>query len=203
MKILIIKLFESIYEISLIYNINKDNKIKLFDRKFIENNKNNCFLLLNNKIMNILEYYFINEEIKERYLKLKIIQKNTINNMSNMFSDCSSLLSLSGLSKWNINKVNNMSRMFYNCYSLNSLQDISNLRTNNVEDISYMFYNCSSLLSLPDISKWNTNNIKNMENLCYNCESLLSLPDISKWNTNKVTDMDFMFEECDNLLNIF
>ena len=49
--------------------------------------------------------------------------------------------------------------MFNNCSSLLSLPDISKWNTNNVTDMSFMFVNCSSLSSLPDISKWNTNNV--------------------------------------------
>ena len=37
-------------EITLIYKINNgDKKIKLFSQDFIKNNKNNCYLLINNK----------------------------------------------------------------------------------------------------------------------------------------------------------
>ena len=49
-------------------------------------------------------------------------------------------------------KYFNMSHMFYNCVSLLSLPDISKINTNDVTDMSKMFYNCSTLLSLLDIS---------------------------------------------------
>lgn len=35
--------------------------------------------------------------------------------------------------------------MFYNCTSLNSLSDISKWNTNNVTDMSYMFKGCSKV----------------------------------------------------------
>ena len=54
MKYLINKLNDNMNEISLIYNVNNNsNKNKLFDKIFIENNKNNFILLNNNKITNI------------------------------------------------------------------------------------------------------------------------------------------------------
>ena len=74
-----------------------------------------------------------------------IHQYNYYSNMIEMFSDCSSLLSLPDISKWN---------------------------TNNVKDMSFIFKYCSTLKSLPDISKWNTNNVNNMSNMFYNCEFL-------------------------------
>ena len=83
----------------------------------------------------ISEYYFINKEIKDKYVKIKLIQKN---------------------------KIKNISSMFYNCESLSFLSDISKCNTNNVNNMSYLFYNCKSLSSIPDISKWNTNNVNNM-----------------------------------------
>ena len=42
-----------------------------------------------------------------------------------MLYDCSSLLSLPDISKWNINSVTDMSGMFSYCSSLKSLPDIS------------------------------------------------------------------------------
>jgi hypothetical protein len=65
-KYLMNKLNESMNEISLIYNIkNNHNEIKLFDKKFIKNNRDNCILSINNKIMDICEYYILDEEIED------------------------------------------------------------------------------------------------------------------------------------------
>ena len=44
--------------------------------------------------------------------------------MRNLFYNCSSLSSLPDLSKWNTNNVNDMSDMFSFCESLLSLPDI-------------------------------------------------------------------------------
>ena len=52
-----------------------------------------------------------------------------------------------------------MSSMFYDCSSLISLPDISKWDTKNVTSMSFMFYGCQSLNSLAAISKWNTNNV--------------------------------------------
>ena len=117
-------------------------------------------------------------------------------NLNEMFYNCSSLISLPDISKWNNNNVTNMSFLFYNCSSLLSLPDISKWNTDNVTNMNFLFYNCSSLLSLPDISKWNTDNVTSMDFLFFNCSSLISLPDISKWNTDNVTSMDFLFHNC-------
>ena len=62
--------------------------------------------------------------------------------------------------------------MFDNCSLLLSLPDISKWNTNNVKNMSWMFSNCKSLSSLPDISKWNTNKVTDMSGMFYNCKSL-------------------------------
>ena len=49
-----------------------------------------------------------------------------------------------------------MNHMFSECSSLISIPDISKWNIDNVKDMRYMFSECSSLITLPDISKWDT-----------------------------------------------
>jgi len=170
---------KDITEINIIYNIKNEEYIKLFGYKFVENNKNICKMIIDNKEYEIEDKYDV-KNYNKNILKIKLKEINIITNMSYMFYKCSSLLSLPDISKWNTNNVKNMSYMFDGCSSLSSLPDISTWITNNVKDMSYMFNGCSSLSTLPDISKWNTNNAINMSFMLYKCSSLLSLPDISK-----------------------
>ena len=117
---------------------------------FVENNKGKCFIIFEDKEFELTEYFELKKNVNNNTLKIKLIGINNVNDMSYMFSDCSSLISLPNLSKWN---------------------------TDNVIDMSSMFYNCSSLISLPDISKWNTNNVKDMTGMFYNCSSLIYMQD--------------------------
>ena len=128
-------------EINIIYNI-KDNekRIRLFGEKFVKNNINNCYLLINNKKYEICEYYKLKGE-KEN-LKIKMIKNKSINDMSYMFSGCNTLSSLLDISKWMTNNVTNMSYMFSECKLLSSLSDISKWNTNKVNDMCYMFNEC-------------------------------------------------------------
>ena len=52
-----------------------------------------------------------------------------------------------------------MNWLFKNCSSLISLPNISKWNTSNVEEMNDLFKNCSSLISLPDISKWDITNV--------------------------------------------
>ena len=80
-----------------------------------------------------------------------------------------------------------MSELFNECSSLISLPDISKWNISNVTDLSSIFYNCNSLISIPDISKWNFSDvIIGINNIFLECISSLLLPDIS--NKNKSND---------------
>ena len=148
--------------INIIYDINQGNKnvINIFGYEFVKNNKNKCKMIIDNKEYEIADKYNI-KNYNNNKLSIKLKGIDNVTNISYMFSDCSSLSSLTDISKWNTNNVTNMSYMFYYCSSLSSLPDISKWNINNVTitNMSYMFDGCSSLSSLPDISKWNTNNI--------------------------------------------
>ena len=121
---------KEISEINIIYSI-EGKDVNIFGSNFIENNKNICKMVIDNK-----EYEITNDFDVENYnnnlLKIKLKGINKITNMSYMFSECSSLISLPDISEWD---------------------------TSNINDMSHIFENCSSLISLPDISKWNTSNV--------------------------------------------
>jgi len=191
-------------EINITYNIKNENDVHIFGKKFVENNKDKCKIVFENKEYELNEYFKIKNYTSNKLKKLQIQLKylNNVTNMHCIFQNCTSLSSLSDISKWNINNVTNMKEMFSSCTSLSSLPDISKWNTNNVTDMSYMFSGCSLLSSLPDISKWNTKNVTNMSSIFNGCTSLSSLPDISKWNTNNITNMSYMFYECKSLSSL-
>ena len=121
-----------------------------------------------------------------------------VENMSSMFSGCSSLSSLDA-SGWNTGNVENMSYMFDDCSALASL-DVSDWNTGNVQYMTSMFEGCSSLASL-DVSGWNTGNVQYMTSMFHGCSALSSL-DASGWNTGNVQYMTSMFEGCSALSSL-
>ena len=188
-------------EITIIYRINRDKtNIRLFGQQFVENNKNNFIMIINNKKYEISEYYDLKEMILNKYLIIKLIEIKKINNLSYMFCLCDTLLAIFNLLNLDINDITDISYLFSGCESLLSFPDISKWNTRNVLNMNNIFEGCKSLKSLPDISKWNTSNVINMNNIFSGCESLLTLPDIAKWNTNNVVYMNRMFYKCESLL---
>ena len=191
-------------------NENDEKKVKVLDIYFIKKNRNKCKIKYKNKIFELKEYF---EDIDINYnhkdlIKLKLIFIHNIIDMSYMFYNCDSLISLSDCNEINPNLlkqqiyINNISYMLFGCNKLISLPEISEWNTSNVKDMSHTFDGCESLISLPDISKWITSKVNNMSYMFEGCESLVSLPDISKWNTSNVKNMNYMFNKCKSSLKI-
>ena len=107
---------KDISEIIIIYDINKENEenIKIFGEEFVENNKNICKMIIDNKEYEITGKYKVKSNDNNQ-LQIKLKGIDNITDMSYMFSGCSSLSSLPDISKWNINKVNYKSSMFSGC----------------------------------------------------------------------------------------
>ena len=191
---------------TLFYEIN-EYPVKIFGYQFVEHNKNNCYLLINDEVKELCTQLNKNEiNLENNMLKIKLIEINTITDMSSMF-DCgfcefNSLISLPDISKWNTTNVTSFWSMFNGCSSLISLPDISKWNTTNVINFCCMFNRCSSLISLPDISKWNTTNVEDMSYMFSDCRSLESLPEISRWNTKNVKEMRKMFSGCESLVSL-
>ena len=208
-------IFDDYNEIILEYEFEKENvkynKIELFGEIFVNNNKDNCFLVINEKLIDLDRFIYLSEIYNNLYkisfpikLEVRLIEQKykKMTNMSFMFYGIKTLKSSSNFIKFNAKNITKMSYMFYNCSSISELPDISNFDTSNVTDMSYMLYNCSSLNKLPDISKFNTKNVIDMSYMFYNCSSIKELPDISEWNMEKIRDISSMFCNCESLLSL-
>ena len=65
----------------------------------------------------------------------------------NLFRQCTSLVSLPDISKWNISNVKDMSCIFDGSNSLISLPDIFKRDNSKITNLSYLFSKCESLVS--------------------------------------------------------
>ena len=106
---------KEISKINIIYH-RTGKYIKIFGHEFVINNKNKCKMIIDNNEYELTEKY----NVKGYNNKIKIILKgiDNITNMSYMFYECSSLLSLPDISNWDTNSVTDMCYMFYECSSL-------------------------------------------------------------------------------------
>ena len=191
-----------IKECILTYKLNK-KKINLFGTIFVRNNKNNVNMEINGIEKELKEYYELDTSEKEKeILNVKVTMNKEAIDLNNMFNECSSLISLDGISEWNTSNIINLSCFFKGCSSLTSLPDISNWDTSNVIDMSYMFKGCSSLKNLGNIWKWNTKNVTDMQYMFYGCSKLKAMSYISKWDFSKVNNINCIFNECTALENL-
>ena len=227
-KIIVYSINKNIDEITMVYMLNSNKKIQIFNSIFVEKNKSSCNIIYNDKKYELSEFFEIpkNDENNNDLIQIKLIGIKNIVDISAIFYGCRSLLFLpdilkidiskyidlkflfaechflsyisKGISNWNTSNITNLSFLFSNCYSLLSIPDISNWNTKNVQKIIATFQGCP-IKCLPDISKWNTENVFDMCFLFSNCHLLVSMPDISKWKINKVMDMSYLFDNCSSL----
>lgn len=156
---------------------------------------------------------------------LDYLNTSEVENMREMFSNCTSLEALD-LSSFNTEKVTdmyamfggstnlrsiklpkgfigssvtNLNAMFVNCTSLTEL-DLSGSNSENVKDMSEMFNGCSALSKLV-LTDFKTGQVSNMESMFRYCSTLETL-DVSSFNTENVTTMRGMFNHCSSLRSL-
>ena len=130
--------------------------------------------------------------------ELNLLNTSQTANMSNMFSACMRLTSLS-LSNFDTSHVTSMSSMFHNCISLLNI-DMSSFDTECVTDMSNMFFGCRKLADI-DISSFNTSCVTDMSGMFVGCKTLTNI-DVSNFNTSNVTNMGGMFISCKNITSL-
>ena len=187
-------------EYSLINN--KSQEIRLFGKYFVEKNKNNCYLIINNQREELREKYKIKNN--EKNIKIILVKEKPIVTVSKMFYNCECLISIKTVNQWNMDKVKDMSYMFCGCISLNYLSSklFSKWNTSEVKSFSYMFYNCRSLKRISGLNNFNTKNAVCLDNMFYECCNLKEIGKISGWITDNATDMSCMFYNCCELTEI-
>ena len=156
---------------------------------------------------------------------LDYLNTSEVENMREMFSNCTSLETLD-LSSFNTEKVTdmyamfggstnlrsitlpkgfigssvtNLNAMFVNCTSLTEL-DLSGSNAENVKGMSKMFEGCRALSKLV-LTDFKTGQVSNMERMFFNCSTLETL-DVSSFNTENVTTMLGMFNNCSSLRSL-
>ena len=153
-------------------------------------------------------------------------QYNDLTSTSLWFEYCRSLTEIKGIENLQTSNVIDMSGMFDECFSLLSL-DLSTFETQNVKDMQGMFAGCKKLMSL-DVGNFNTENVTNMRSMFEGCEILenlninnfcitnvvrinnmfedcyaLTVLDLSSFDTSNVIKMDEMFNDCIALTTIY
>jgi hypothetical protein len=146
--------------------------------------------------------------------RVNVLTIGACTSMLNMFTNCSSLVSVP---LFNTTNITTMQNMFLNCFSLvnapffntanvtnmvtmfqncNGLQNVPLYNTASVTNMGVMFSGCSSLRSVP---LFNTALVASMANMFRTCNSLQFVP---LFNTTNVTNMGNFFDNCASLQSI-
>lgn len=116
----------------------------------------------------------------------------------NWFYNLPSLTEIVDIKYLNTSSVENMSGMFYNCSSLTEL-DVSGFDTQNVTTMSLMFDRCSGLTNLYLVN-FDTRNVSKMHCMFEDCTNLTTITVGVNWNTTNVESSDNMFYGCTSLV---
>ena len=73
-------------EIRIKYKIGNDEKIRIFGDKFVENNKDNYRMIINDNIYELNPFYNLKNEKENEILELELRQIKDATNISYMFS---------------------------------------------------------------------------------------------------------------------
>ena len=199
---------EIVYEYKFLSEKEKANrKINIFGEKFVENNKNNCRLVINGEKLDLCDKLDLCEkygydEQEESELNILLIKEKSIENMSEMFSLCHCLREVKVKNQWEMDNTTDINSMFFECENLKHFK-ASQWPTFKVKNFSKMFYNCKSLKEISERDgTFDTSNVENLKEMFYGCELLKKLVGISEWKTDNVIDVSSMFYNCKQLEKI-
>ena len=195
-----------------------EGKVKILGYDFIKKNNDNGSIIYNNSEFELKEYFEDNDKMNKDTFKLLICLDKNIEDISNIFYECKSLISidyyqinnkLDGIdeelnlspheSKTNQSHSNNNENLSdSNIYLENSNENSTILEVSEQKNANLF----SSKENFQFYIPLSFNRITNMMGMFYKCNSLRSLPDISNWNTLNVNNMSGMFTECKSLISL-
>lgn len=148
-----------------------------------ENNENKAYMYLDNTTV------YVAPERTNDILIAPLI-------CSGMFMGLSKLVSID-FTNFIATGLAAMSNMFSGCTKLTTLTNISGFNTSRVTDMYGVFDGCSSLTSL-NLSSWNVSSVTTTQNMFNGCTNLSSIQ-ISRWDFNKLINTTSMFNGCTKL----
>ncbi len=124
-------------------------------------------------------------------LDLRSFDTSHVTNMGDMFSSCTQLQSIHGLSSFDTSSVTYMSEMFCDCYNLGPTLDLSSFDTSNVVSVSLMFGNCSSLQTIYAGDLFDISQAEDGEEMFSGCRSLSGGAGTSYDSTKGASDASY------------
>jgi len=185
-------------EINIEYITEEENIENIFGEEFVENNKNNIELEINGEKSKLVKEYKLIKGVNN----IKMIIKNKLTNLEDMFFGCESLKDINELKYLDTKDINNFSRMFCGCLLLSDIKPLQNWNVSNGKDFYGMFEGCSSLSDIKPLQNWNVSNGNNFNFMFMKCSSLSDIKPLQNWNVSNANNFIGMFSECSLLLDI-
>ena len=158
-------------ELSIKYNItNIHNLIKLFDTSSSNIINSIASMEINGKKINPLDKYKFN---KTGIYNIKIRLKAHLNTINHLFKNCKDIIEVD-FTNFDMEKINNLSNLFSGCSSLKNIFGFNSFKPNKIKDMSYLFYGCSSLINI-DLSSFSTPSVIYMQNMFAHCSKLTQI----------------------------
>ena len=173
--------YSSHEKLILIYNVDKEDQIKIFGEEFIGSNGNKCSIIYQNKIIPFESYILVKnidkDDKNKNIFEIVLLELEDISNKSYMFFQCTSLVELD---KFELNEDEIKGNKIEEEKYFNSRDTNINFYLNNINEeiIKENDYNSSYgtfklFLSEYDkvykVKKNNINYLKNMKSLFRGC----------------------------------
>lgn len=178
-------------EINLIYFSKKDEKQKIFGKEFVENNIEDIELEINGKKNPLTDEF----PLKQGNNNIKIIIKNTITKLQEMFYGCDSLINIEELKYLNTKEVTDFSYAFNGCISILDIKPLENWDVSKGGNFQGMFAGCSNISDFEPLKKWKVINGTNFNGMFFGCKSMTILAPLQNWNILKEMNLSLIFSE--------
>ena len=139
--------------------------------------------------------YFVDNIPSNNYKAIKLIKNippitvgNNVTSLQELFSNCSSLNTISLL---DTSKVTNMVGMFKTCTSLTT---VPLLDTSKVTNMQEMFYSCSALTTVPLLDTSSITNIWRTFNSCGNIENIGGFQNLGNAYSKTASAANYYYE---------
>ena len=187
-------------EIELIYYSKYGGFSEIFGLEFVNHNRNNIKLRINNskKEIPIVNQFLLQKGDN----KITLLIKNNLTDLSFMFHSCNTLKNINELKFLNTSNVNNFSYLFFGCSSLTHINSIRYWDVSQGRNFSYLFTGCNSLLNISPLSTWNVRNGVNFSYMFCRCLNLVDISPLKNWNVKNGMDYSYMFSGCFLLSNL-
>ena len=184
--------------------IPKLKKIKIFGKKFVENNQDKCIIIYKGRIFPLQEYFTLKDSENENHIQIILIEYGIITDKSYLFHNCEHLTKFPYIEYDIVKQVDPTVKEYnelYNKYKLN-LKEEDNILENAQKELIieniYKEYNPSNYYN--NKPNFNFNDSINNSQINQANPLISNLPSIKKNNLNNAYYINSIYKLCTTLI---